>query len=255
MIPYKEQVEFINTLTLKSGERKTLNCPFCGGIKKFTVTHLNNKLLWNCFKASCSAKGGVSVGYSLEDIKNKTFVSEGIKNTRGIPDVLSHPQNHSKVVTYLHNNNCYDAFVKNLVNVKYDPIEDRVLFISPDNDLAVGRSLSKKLPKWLTYGNSTKLFKVGSSDLAVLVEDVPSACVVASIGLCGVALLGTSLNKEQMSQLNSFSKIIIALDKDASKNSIKLSRRITHPSVTVRFLKEDLKNMNEDTLKQFRELI
>lgn len=251
MIPYREQVEFINTLTLSSGQRKTITCPFCNGRNKFTVTQLNGKILWNCFKASCSARGGVSIGYSLEDIKNKTFTSPTIKNSREVPSVLSHPNNHPKVVTYLKQTNCYYAFINNLVNVKYDPVEDRVLFLSSDESFAVGRSLSKRLPKWLTYGNKNKLFIIGKSDIAVLVEDVPSAAVVAEMGLCGIALCGTSLNQSQMSQLLNFKRVIVALDKDASKSSIKLSKAITHPNVTVRLLQKDIKEMDDLDLDSF----
>lgn len=255
MIPYREQVEFINTLSLEAGQRKTITCPFCNGRNKFTVTQLNGKILWNCFKASCSAKGGVSVGYSLDDIKNRNFSSPTLKNTREIPSVLSHPNNHPKVVSYLKQANCYSAFINNLINVRYDPIEDRALFISSDESFAVGRSLSKRLPKWLTYGNKSKLFVVGSSEIAVLVEDVPSAAVVAEIGLCGIALCGTSLNQSQMSYLLPYKRVIVALDKDASKGGIRLSKSITHPNVTVRLLQKDIKEMDGLDLEGFRATI
>lgn len=247
---FKEQVEYINTLSLNPGERKTLNCPFCSGQKKFTVTHTNNKILWNCFKASCNAKGAISVGYSIEILKSQNFKQPTFKNSREIPEILSNPLNHKNIVTYLHCNNCYKAFINRLVNVKYDPIEDRVLFISPDGKLAVGRSLTKKYPKWLTYGNSEEIFTVGNSDIGILVEDVPSACAVATNGFTGIALLGTSIKATQMSQLKQFSKLIIALDKDASKTAIRLSTKITHPNITVRFLEEDLKAMEESEVSK-----
>ena len=54
-----------------------------------------------------------------------------------------------------------------------------------------------------------------------------------------------------MSQLLNYKRVIVALDKDASKSSIKLSKAITHPNVTVRFLQKDIKEMDDLDLDSF----
>ena len=54
---YREQIDVLKKISLAEGERKTLDCPFCGGRRKFSITKLDGMLLWNCFRASCSAKG------------------------------------------------------------------------------------------------------------------------------------------------------------------------------------------------------
>ena len=41
---YHEQLEIIKKIKLRDGDRKTLDCPFCGGHKKFTIEKHHSKL-------------------------------------------------------------------------------------------------------------------------------------------------------------------------------------------------------------------
>ena len=55
MYSYKDQLEIIQNIKLSDGDRKTIDCPFCGGKKKFTIDKYDGKIVWNCYKANCNA--------------------------------------------------------------------------------------------------------------------------------------------------------------------------------------------------------
>ena len=65
--------------------------------------------------------------------------------------------------------------------------------------------------------------------------------------------MGTNLPNEYLTTLNSYSKIVVALDRDASKKAIELTKqlRVSVPTTLV-FLEKDIKNMN---LTEIQELI
>ena len=52
----------INDLQLRDGETKRMTCPMCNNKEKtFTITNNMGKILWNCYKASCSLSGSKKV--------------------------------------------------------------------------------------------------------------------------------------------------------------------------------------------------
>ena len=108
------------------------------------------------------------------------------------PEYFTSVTNNERALRYLKNNNCIDAYENRLVNIMYDPKQDRVVFMVKDGLKtvdAIGRSLNYKVkPKWYRYGKSEKLFTCGDSQDAILVEDAASACAVSKI-FTGVALL------------------------------------------------------------------
>lgn len=244
----REQLEQLNGIRLKDGETKRIDCLFCGGKKTLTVSRLDGKLVWNCYKASCDAKGGKRIGRSIENIKaklaNPAYKQTVSKWIRPLPEVTSNPKSHEKVITFLTQNHSYAAWLAGAVKVTYDPAQDRVLFYMNGNLGAVGRTLRNGVkPKWLSYGITTGVLAVGDSDTAVVVEDAASACAVYATGVyTGVALLGTNISPEQRDQLKKYSKIIICLDKDASTKALTMARRLSSiVPTTVRMLTEDLK--------------
>jgi ribosomal protein L37AE/L43A len=210
MYSRKEQYEVISRVSVKDDDTKRINCPFCGGKYTLTISKRNGSLIWNCYKASCSASGGKRVGYGLDAIKRKFNgdTSTGVyKRT-------------------------------------YDPAKDRTLFWMNENTGAVGRALRTGIkPKWLSYGDTQGILSVGSQDTALVVEDAASACAVYATGkYTGVALLGTNISPLQRNQLKAFTKLIICLDKDASRKSIVLLRQLQGVAdCTVKFLTNDLK--------------
>jgi 5S rRNA maturation endonuclease (ribonuclease M5) len=251
-----EQIEILKSIRISEGESKTIDCPFCYGKKKFSITNKDGTLLWNCYKASCSIKGAYRKGMSLSLIKNRVgvpkestsdYLRREIKDRgltlRPLPSMLSQPKNHSYVMDYLEDNGCLPAYEQGLIKILYAPADNRCLFMMNNGQGAVGRSLSGATPKWMSYGDTTGVLTVGSSKTGVIVEDAPSACAVSSTGMyTGIAILGTNLSTKQKQTLKSYDKIIICLDNDAKGKAIKLLRQLQGlVECTVRFINKDLK--------------
>ena len=254
MYSRKEQYEVINRVNIRDDETKRTDCPFCGGKYTLTITKRDGGLIWNCYKASCSASGAKRVGYGLDALKRKV---EGLKpnvierRTTPLPNVTSSIENHDHAMEYLYNNNCDKAYEDKAIKITYDPGRDRILFWMNKNEGAVGRGLSNNIkPKWLSYGNTTGVLSVGTAPTAIVVEDAASACSVYATGkYTGVALLGTNLSSLQRKQLSYFKSVIICLDKDASKKAIKLNRGLSgYTNSSVRFIDEDFKNMSRTSI-------
>ena len=255
MFTYFEQYSLIKDIKVRENTSKTCNCPFCGGRGKLSVTNRDGALLWNCYRASCSVRGVHGVARSTTSIQNKLMDKSIIApdNTLPLPAIVSSPDHHPRAIDYLKSVHSLDAYEDNRVHIKYTPAEDRVLFFMNNDSGAVGRSLSGKLPKWKSYGDTTGLFTCGTGDIAVVVEDAASACAISNLeGYVGAALLGTNVSPKQKQQLKHYPKVIISLDKDASSKAIKLLSKLTGhvKSVTVVLLEEDLKNLDTQQMEE-----
>ena len=219
MYSTKDQIELLKSIKLSDGESKSIDCPFCNGKKKFSISNKEGMVLWNCYKASCKARGAYQKGYGLKGAKNRINNIRQVsrKKTRTIPEILSNPINNPAVMKYLDENGCLYAFSNSLIDIRYAPVDNRCLFLSEDGKGAVGRTLGESLPKWMSYGD-TNLLAVGASNRAVIVEDAPSACAVAATEMyTGVAILGTNLSTKQKHDLKQYKNITICLDNDAKK--------------------------------------
>jgi ribosomal protein L37AE/L43A len=251
MYSRKEQYEVISKVRVTDDDTKRVNCPFCGGKYTLTISKREGSLIWNCYRASCSASGGKRVGYGLDAIKRKFdgSTSTGIyKRTYPLPEVNSSVEHHEHILKYIDDNNCRKAFDEGAIKITYDPSKDRVLFWMNENSGAVGRSMQKNAkPKWLSYGNTQGALSVGNHKVGVVVEDAASACAVYATGkYTGVALLGTNISPLQRIQLRLYEKLIICLDKDASGKSVVLLRKLQAVvSCKVKFLSNDLKCYDE----------
>jgi len=250
----REQRDFINTIKIEEGSSKTLDCPFCGGTKKFTISKRDGVTIWNCYRASCGSKGAVRSGFSHTEIKDKLTGKRNavIKRTRPLPEVVSDPRNHPVAIDYICRTNCMKAFESGLVRIRYNPADNRVMFFMNDGLGAVGRHLGDAKPKWMSYGDTSGILAVGNHSHAVVVEDAASACAVAATGtLTGVALLGTNISPLQKQQLMRFSNLTIALDKDANTVGLKLMQRMRSlVPTTIVFLPNDLKNFGASMISE-----
>ena len=109
----------------------------------------------------------------------------------------------------------------------------------------VGRTLEGSRPKWYRYGNHSGGFIWGSSPVAIVVEDVPSAISVSD-WVTGYALMGTSLRDGHVGELANFDHIIVALDKDATDKALVILRELSRVvSCGLLMLDRDLKSMGE----------
>jgi ribosomal protein L37AE/L43A len=254
MYSYKEQREIIDTIHVKDGQGFNMNCPFCGGRKTFGIAKRDGKKMWHCFKVSCGIKGVYDDGMSTKTMRKKLAGVQTTKRTKAllpIPSMLGDPQNYPAAMDYLKKNNCLHAYENRLIQIRYEPVERRVLFFNEDMSGAVGRSITGQIPKWKQYGDIPGIIKVGDGEAAIVVEDVPSACAVASsTEYSGCAILGTVLSVTQKRQLMHFTNVTIALDKDARKKSLALMSKLQGRVPTnVVFLEDDLKWLTGDQIQ------
>ena len=56
------------------GDRVRMSCPLCGGRDTLTISKVDGKLLWNCYKASCKTKGVKEYSRSKSEIKDFNFL-------------------------------------------------------------------------------------------------------------------------------------------------------------------------------------
>lgn len=241
-----DQLRIITDIIIGEGQSITTDCPFCGGRNKFTISKQDGTTLWNCYRASCTARGAVRSGFKAGELRNKIagVKTELARRVRPIPEVTSAPANHPSVMEYLERNNCIDALSARLINIRYHPADNRVLFFTNNDSGAIGRHLGSGIPKWMSYGDTSGILAVGKSPDAVLVEDAASACAVAATGVyTGIALLGTNISPVQRRQLVAYRSLIIALDKDANKTALRhLGRMRSLIQSRIVFLPNDLKN-------------
>lgn len=258
MYTYREQKELLSGIRLKEGQGRRIDCPFCGGRSTMYVSCRDGKKLWHCFRASCSTSGAEGVGRTLDGLKKAVSdLNTGRSLERRLPPMpkhLSNPRHHDEVMEYLQKNGCMVAFDRGWVTVRFEPAEKRVVFFLEDGSGAVGRSLTGARPKWKAYGDVSKLLRVGQGNTAVLVEDAASAASVARLPKCsGCALLGTRLTSIHKAQLREYERIIVALDKDATKKAVELKSRLEGVRPTkIAMLEQDMKFM---TVAEMEDLI
>ena len=240
----------ISELDIPNGTTKRMNCPNCGGYKTFTVTNNMGSLVWNCYKASCAAKGGERVRLSVDDIRaGFTGAEEYAADTFEMPSYVV-PRSGG-----LHMDRWCDTWGldANVLGLHYDVKESRVVFpVVHDGVIvdATGRALGKRLPKWKRYGNSGLPYTHGYGNVAVVVEDCVSAAVVGCGFLVGVAVLGTSLAETHKRYLSQFSTAVIALDPGALPKTLEMAKDLRGYVNNVKLLrlKDDLKYRNEEDL-------
>jgi len=244
---------YVQSLAIAPYGRYRSDCPLCGKPNTFSVTDNGFERLWHCFHADCHTKGGTGISLTVDNSKS-VFVKREPKQKETdtpfkIPDTFVSLSRNINAENYVKKVNSYDAYLSGLVDIRYDFQQDRVVYLVKDGDRVVdatGRSLTNSKPKWLRYGNSKRPFICGRSDIAILVEDCPSACSLAV--LCeGIALMGTSLLDEHIEIVRKYKKIFVALDKDATSKAFMMVRRL-HNYVPTKLiiLQEDLKNMEKE---------
>jgi len=250
MTSYRDQLDVIKSLHLKDGDRITINCPFCGGPNKFTVDQADGRVIWNCYRASCPAKGSYRGRRSISASKaylNNNRPDIEAKKKSPVPTIVTKPDNYGPAMIYLKQVNSLEAYQAGLIKIRYAPAEKRVLFYNKDSTGAVGRTLCGSKYKWWSYGQLDGGIHVGEGDHAILVEDVPSACAVSCIpDHVGVAILGTKLTRCVKLAVLKYKEMTLILDNDASGHAIIEASRLSN--CRLRFTKLDLKNLTTDKI-------
>ena len=244
----------INDLQLRDGETKRMTCPMCNNKEKtFTITNNMGKILWNCYKASCSLSGSKKVHLTSDDIRKSigVFAEETVEIPFELPEYITPHNNNEDVLKFA---DTYGLDI-DTTELMYDVKDHRVVFpIVHGGKIvdATGRSLNKRLPKWKRYGKSDLPYTHGYGKVAVVVEDCVSAAVVGTVSdvHVGVAVLGTSLSESHKRYLSQFSTAVVALDPDALPKTLPFVRELkTHvPDVNALRLTDDFKYRNQQDL-------
>ena len=244
----------INDLQLRDGETKRMTCPMCNNKEKtFTITNNMCKILWNCYKASCSLSGSKKVHLTSDDIRKSigVFAEETVEIPFELPEYITPHNNNEDVLKFA---DTYGLSI-DTTEMMYDVKDHRVVFpIVHGGKIvdATGRSLDKRLPKWKRYGKSDLPYTHGYGKVAVVVEDCVSAAVVGTVSdvHVGVAVLGTSLSESHKRYLSQFSTAVVALDPDALPKTLAFVRELkTHvPDVKALRLTDDFKYRNQQDL-------
>lgn len=189
--------------------------------------------------------------------RDRTSTIQNKQQNYVIPSYFVSIANHEKAFEYLKRNNCLEAYYDRVVDIKYDPRANRVVFMASRRSDgvcvdAVGRTLTKgEFPKWYRYNSSDYPFIVGEYETAILVEDAASACSVYAAGYTGVALMGTNLKSTYLADLKSFKECVIALDPDAARKSLKMVGALS-PYIKTRavLIPNDLKYYNKEEIRE-----
>ena len=253
-------MKFLEELDLEEGKTLTIDCPVCKGKKKFTATRVDDMILYNCFRNSCTVKGIKKVGRTLEGIRKKMNGQSVVKKVSefAVPEYFSNDLTEC------------DEFIMQwrLENIQlfHDVKDNRVVFPIVHRGKvidAIGRSLNpKSLPKWYKYGNNMSYFAYRRDKVdrkvAVVVEDVLSAIAVGShFPVIGFGLLGTSLQQEHLYILSRFDRVVVALDPDASKKSLEHAKELSNYVEETKVLRlvDDLKYRNLEDFNKLKELL
>ena len=233
------------------------NCPDCGGRNTLSISDELGELKWFCFKAHCTTKGRHTIRRSVDDILKSIVGLPPTKlTTFELPPHFTAVESNSsatRATMYLRKIN-----MEQFVRTKYDPKLHRLVYlITRGGGIidAIGKSLGGTMPKWWKYGKSGRSFivKVGGSDRGgkcVIVEDIPSACVVGAAGYSSMALLGTNLTDLDILDLMGYN-ITVALDPDAHSKGIAMARRLSaYTDARSILIPDDLKYFKPERVRE-----
>lgn len=255
MATYREQVEYAESLRLVEGGSYRGDCPFCSGRNTYGANLRMGELVWGCFRASCDVggykHGEISRAGILSRMSQESPSVAVSEAPRGIPvPVLTSIETHPSILTFLKNNNSLKSYELGLIDIKYSPQEDRVMFPTWDKSGWIGRGRQGIFPKWKKFGDCSQLLTCGNGKIGVVVEDALSACAVGVIpGYTGCSLSGTILHQNQISKLREYDSILVCLDPDALSKGLQMVGRLGSRA-SMRIIPDDLKRFNPEQIER-----
>ena len=251
---------YVQTLDIPQNGRYRSDCPVCNRKNTFSVNENNFQRMWNCFHVDCHVSGIADISFDKNVKADNVFKNKMIDNISvdinfDIPHTFVSLSRNLVAEHYVKRVGAYNAYLKGLVDIRFDIKKNRVVYLLTDNNKVIdacGRALGDIKPKWYRYGHSKHPFICGDSrGHGFIVEDCASACAVSDI-VSGIALMGTSLLDEHIDVIKNFKKVYVALDKDATKKSIDIVRRlVSYVDTKLVVLKQDLKDMRREDRNEF----
>lgn len=244
---------------MEEGEHRRVVCPTCGGgstkERSLSLTKEDGNLLWHCFRANCSEKGGKGVGKSLIRI-SKGLPGPPIKDIGPLTDLSWSWEQWFRFKMQWEDKHFERARPKltrdnRVAYPIYGPARQRKGYVA--------RGYHGQKPKALTYLNpgmcKTSWYGIDQyprEHKLLIVEDIPSAIRGADY-LTTVALQGTSLDVEARREMARFAtRVYIALDADATVQALKMAKQlgIMFHFVAVLPLTKDIKDSSQDELDE-----
>ena len=225
--------KYVSEIEIEEGASIRCNCPSCRGVKTLSVSKVEGVLVYQCFKLSCEHRGAIPIGLTAQEIHdrihNKIDTKEKV-NLWTVPVYIKLNLNEAPrelISPFINRWNLHGT------ELWYDIKDKRAVFpIRRDGAVigATGRALDGAIPKWYHYG-ITHYYTACQGEpngVVVLVEDVISAITISSVcqNVTGMALLGTSLTHYHLEYIQDFTKIVVALDPDATKKNLQYKREI-----------------------------
>ena len=232
-------------------------CPACGGgsTKEGTlsVSKREGLLLWKCHRASCGFAGAATSGSqaynrTTEPMHTRGMVGRTIARESNMVDGPARQYLASK----------YGITDEHIARYELGWDDDSQRLAIPVQDFrgerlgVVLRSISGQQPKSKTHTEKDAIswFVNHTAPGVIIVEDQFSA-IRASDFLTSVALLGTHLNEERVSQIRAskFNPVYLALDADAWSTAVKWALKYrTELRPQLIKLTKDIKDMSDEEL-------
>lgn len=257
--------QHIEDLDLDEGQKYRGNCPECGRYNTFTATKKEGKLLWNCYANSCKISGATTILMTVQEIQKK--MRELTINSNENESInIAKPCVFPDSVVSDTNVHIMDEFCERYgldrveLDLRYDVKEDRIVFpMYFDNKVidGIGRAINDSIkPKWKRYADASSGFIRGNCLIAVVVEDCISASVVETLGLTGIAILGTNLTQQHIFSLQQYKKVIVALDPDAAPKTIAYTKELKANGIDAFALKllDDIKYRRAEDIQYLEKL-
>ena len=238
-------------------------CPFCRADHEvsLSVTRTDQGLLYNCFRASCGAKGFISsmvgtIPPETKDIKRKQFKEH--KFTKELEQLTPH------VLQMMLDQYELTEEELNGQGIKFYRAENRIFMPVFDYRSEQFGGVAKSLTKGVRRFKTINYFDKESSRLSYprgrdrrtgsicVVEDILSAIKVGRY-VRSVALLGHTISIEQIKELrNQTDSLILMLDADVIHKALSLKKKFGFyfRNFSVIYMSNDPKDTPSEKLKE-----
>lgn len=243
---------------LDEGENRYMECPSCGAPNKFSMRLEDGRVVYHCFRASCTlhAGGGFNVHGGIRVVRT----TQNERKQRFTPFTGELEPLSQEWREYLSRKIGFTDWHFDTSRVMFAPEQHRVAFPILD---PLGRRKGWLLRSYERHATTKALTRMDSAEphlawymthtgqrVCLVVEDSPSA-IRASRYINSVALLGTGCSPDYAKEISAHCREVVwALDADATGQALKLHRKYSilfeHSRVLV--LPKDIKDMTEDEL-------